>query len=218
MTPRSHAAPYSFPAAPRRQQGAILFIALIVLVAMTLAGIALWRSVDTALGITGNMAFRQSAVQGADKGVKSAGDWLATNSAGTTLQNTNSSLGYFSSRPSSESSGHWFDNSNWTTSVTLANESGFIGQADQAGNVIKYIIHRMCDCSDVSYNGKCAGGVIDQSCALYYPTSGGSAGGSMSVGSPQFEGIPQIYYRITVRVDGPRNTVSVTQVTVLIQV
>ncbi len=43
---------------PGRQGGAILFIALIVLVAMTLAGIAMWRSVDTALGIAGNMAFR----------------------------------------------------------------------------------------------------------------------------------------------------------------
>jgi Tfp pilus assembly protein PilX len=46
---------------PRRQRGAILFIALIVLVAMSLAGIALMRSVDTNVLIAGNLAFRQSA-------------------------------------------------------------------------------------------------------------------------------------------------------------
>jgi Tfp pilus assembly protein PilX len=201
---------------PRRQQGAILFIALIVLVAMTLAGIAMWRSVDTALGIAGNMAFRQATVQGSDKGVKAATDWLATNSGGTTLQNTDSSVGYFSARPATEPD--WFDSANWSNGVTIANENGFVGQPDNAGNVVRYIIHRMCNCADVSYNANCAGTTTANVCALYYPLSGGSAGGSMTVGAPQFEGIPQIYYRITTRVEGPRNTVSVTQVTVLIQV
>ena len=44
----------------RAQQGVILFIALIVLVAMSLAGIALMRSVDTNVLIAGNLAFRQA--------------------------------------------------------------------------------------------------------------------------------------------------------------
>jgi len=202
--------------APRRQGGAILFIALIVLVAMTLAGIAMIRSVDTALGIAGNMAFKQATLQGADRGVKSAFDWLVANSTGTTLQNTNNVVGYFSSRTATEPD--WFDSANWTNSVTLPNEFGQVGNPDAAGNVVRYIIHRMCNCADVPYNANCAGSTTANVCGLYYPSSGGTAGGSMSVGSAQFEGIPQIYYRITTRVDGPRNTVSVVQVTVLIQV
>jgi Tfp pilus assembly protein PilX len=55
-----------------RQRGAILFIALIVLVAMTLAGIALMRSVDTNVLIAGNLAFRQGATAAGDYGVEDA--------------------------------------------------------------------------------------------------------------------------------------------------
>ena len=39
----------------RTQSGVVLFIALIVLVAMTLAGIAIMRSVDTGNQIAGNV-------------------------------------------------------------------------------------------------------------------------------------------------------------------
>ena len=53
---------------PARQQGVVLFIALIVLVAMSLAGVAMVRSVDTSLGIAGNLAFKQSTIQGSDLG------------------------------------------------------------------------------------------------------------------------------------------------------
>ena len=38
----------------------------------------------------------------------------------------------------------------------------------------------------------------------------------MAVGAPQFIGIPQLYYRVTTRVEGPRNTVSVIQSSVLV--
>ena len=49
---------------PRRaQEGVVLFIALIVLVAMSLAGVALMRSVDTALVVAGNFAFKKSAIR-----------------------------------------------------------------------------------------------------------------------------------------------------------
>ncbi|OGA22092.1 MAG: hypothetical protein A3I02_11145 [Betaproteobacteria bacterium RIFCSPLOWO2_02_FULL_67_26] len=201
---------------PRRQAGAVLFIALIVLVAMTLAGIALMRSVDTTLGIAGNMAFKQATVQGADRGVKVAFDWLAANSSGTTLQTTNAAVGYFSAKPANEPD--WFDIAQWTNAVKLANEGGFVGQPDNAGNVVRYIIHRMCNCADIPYNTVCTGSATSNVCALYYPPTGGASGGSMSVGAAKFEGIPQIYYRVTTRVDGPRNTISITQVTVLIQV
>ncbi len=56
---------------PLRQRGAVLLIALIVLVAMTLAGIAMMRSVDTGILVSGNMAFRQSATLAADAGINS---------------------------------------------------------------------------------------------------------------------------------------------------
>ena len=54
----------------RREQGVVLFIALIVLVAMSLAGIALMRSVDTGILIAGNLGFRQNATHVGDLGIE----------------------------------------------------------------------------------------------------------------------------------------------------
>lgn len=191
----------------RGQRGAILFIALIVLVAMSLAGIAMVRSVDTTLGIAGNMAFKQGTIQGSDRGIRAATEWLIANSAGTTLISDNSGAGYYSAVTEVD----WFDLANWGGAVTLDG-----GAPDAAGNTVRYIIHRLCTQADTAYNGLNAG--VPNSCALSYPASGAAAGGSMSVGAPQFEGIPQVHYRVTTRIDGPRNTVSIIQVAILVQV
>lgn len=194
---------------PARQRGVVLLISLIVLVAMTLAGVALMRSVDTAVGVAGNLAFKQSAIQVADKGTHSAAVWLANNSSGTMLQNDNTVTGYFSSRPTVEP--NWYDINSWSQSVVLNG-----GAPDAAGNVVRFMVHRMCTQPNTPYNGANAGNANE--CALYFPLSLAAQGGSMQVGAPQFIGTPQIYYRVTTRVDGPRNTVSVIQSSVLVSI
>lgn len=195
---------------PRRAEaGLVLFIALIVLVAMTLAGVAMMRSVDTGLVVAGNMAFKQSAIMVADRGSQEAVKWLQDNSAGAILQSTNTASGYFSSRPVVEP--NWFDPLSWTQSVAVNG-----GAADASGNKVSYIIHRMCTQPNTPYNGANAG--VANECALYFALSAATSGGSMSVGSPQFIGTPQLYYRVTTRVDGPRDTVSVIQTSVLLTI
>ena len=77
--PRFLSAPREI-AAPRRERGLVLFIALIVLVAMSLAGVALMRSVDTGTVVAGNMAFKQAAIMVADRGTQEAAKWLQDNS------------------------------------------------------------------------------------------------------------------------------------------
>lgn len=189
---------------PRRaQEGIVLFIALIVLVAMSLSGVALMRSVDTGLVVAGNMAFKQAAIMVADRGTQEAAKWLQDNSAGTTLQNSNTAQGYFSSRPPGGDP-NWFDAQSWTQSVAVSG-----GAPDASGNVVRYVIHRMCVNPDAPY---------DVDCALYYSVSAAASGGSMSVGAPQFLGTPQLYYRVTTRVEGPRDTVTVIQSSVLVKV
>jgi type IV pilus assembly protein PilX len=196
---------------PRRaQEGLVLFIALIVLVAMTLAGVALMRSVDTGTVVAGNMAFKQAAIMVADRGTQEAVKWLSANSSGATLQSTNTSQGYFSSRiPGGDPD--WFDPASWTQSVAVNG-----GTPDASGNVVRYVIHRMCTQPDTPYNGANAG--VANECALYYAAGAAASGGSMAVGAPQFIGSPQLYYRITTRVEGPRDTVSVIQTSVLVSI
>ncbi len=59
-----------------RQKGVVLLITLIMLVAMTLAAIALMRSVDTSNLVAGNMAFEQSSLNVADLGTEQAITYL----------------------------------------------------------------------------------------------------------------------------------------------
>ena len=183
-----------------RQRGAVLFIALIVLVAMTLAGIAIMRSVDTTTLIAGNLAFKQGTIQSSDNGIEGGFQWLIANRA--TLANTNLASGYYSARPAGAL--NWNDPATWASAVTVG--------TDAAGNTVSYLIHRMCTCSDSPYNVNC--GATVQQCALDAPVGlppPPAAGDSFAVGAPGFLGDPRVYYRITVRTQGPRNTVSFVQ-------
>src|SRR6266542_4348892 len=44
---------------PHRERGIVLFIVLLIMVVLSMAGVALMRSVDTATGVAGNLALRQ---------------------------------------------------------------------------------------------------------------------------------------------------------------
>jgi Tfp pilus assembly protein PilX len=182
---------------PSRARGAVLFIALIVLVAMTLAGIAIMRSVDTITLIAGNLAFKQGTIQSSDNGIEGGFQWLLANRA--TLANDNLASGYYSSRPAGTL--NWNDPATWASAVALP--------ADAAGNTISYLIHRMCTLSSAAYNA------ANQQCALDAPATGvpppPAMGDSFTVGAPGYLQDPKVYYRITVRTQGPRNTTSFVQ-------
>ncbi len=60
----------------RRQRGVVLLLALIMLVAMTLAGIVLYRQIGTGLIIARNLSFKRTATVAADRGIEAARTWL----------------------------------------------------------------------------------------------------------------------------------------------
>jgi type IV pilus assembly protein PilX len=59
-------------ATPHRQHGVVLFVALIAMVVMSLAGVALIRSVDTAGSVAGNLAFREASVPAVSMAIEEA--------------------------------------------------------------------------------------------------------------------------------------------------
>jgi type IV pilus assembly protein PilX len=63
-------------AAPRAQRGVVLFIALIAMVVMSLAGVALIRAVDTSGSAAGNIAFREASVTAVNLAIEQAVNWL----------------------------------------------------------------------------------------------------------------------------------------------
>jgi len=190
---------------PRAQRGTMLIIALIVLVAMTLAGIATMRSVDTASLTAGNIAFRQASLNSADKGIQ-AGYAFIFGKSNTDLMNDVALSGYYSSAPADEP-----DWSNPITWVNAAKVNG--GAADPSGNVIYYIIHRLCTVAACMPGDKCnnqnnvCGSTPDPS--TFDPSGQDHFRVTARLSKP-----PTYHYRITARSVGPRNSVSIVQVLV----
>ena len=199
----------------RKQRGIAIIVALIVLVAMSLAAIALMRSVDTASLIAGNIAFRQGATLAGDAGVEAARTALL---ALADLTANDTSKGYYATTKAATdidlTGNKLTDKSKW---VKWPNTSG-TGDApacldkDAAGNTVCYIIHRLSDKT----------GALDPATCYTYtqPGGGGGEGGAIEVKGggqgAEVAGVTQGYYRVTVRTAGPRNNISFLQAFIII--
>jgi Tfp pilus assembly protein PilX len=187
-----------------RQHGVALPIALIVLAAMVLAAVSLVRSVDTATMVAGNLTFKQRATHAGDEGIRQAFLWLRNTAMNNpaSLNNTDIGSGYYSTQHADDP--NWNPATNWPAAgaVMLAEDAG--------GNRVSYVIHRLCTLPGVSYNAP------NQQCATYTGSSAASSGGSQSVDAPEFIGVVYVYYRVTARIEGPRNTVSYVQSLMLV--
>lgn len=180
----------------------MLVIALIVLVAMTLAGLGMMRSVDTASIIAGNIGFKQSTLSGADSALQSA----VTALQGIVVaapNDDNPGNGYFAhvEKPDPD----WSQSSTWTGKSFLINN----GNRDDAGNRLSYRIERLCDCSGVSPGGTCPGSTATNFCASSKVNASGS--GVSNTGGASYSYIDKTHYRITVLAEGPRNARTVVQ-------
>jgi Tfp pilus assembly protein PilX len=200
--------------APIRQRGVIVFIALIVLVAMTLAALSLIRSTDTGNIIAGNLAFKQETANTSDMGLETVyrlllqADGLGTGA----LNNDNAFPGYHSQQPAQpENIANYSDPTWYMANGANGQPNGACAvggcAADANGNVTYYTVHRMCTLKNVAYN------VANQLCATLVATNPSQDGNSNSIssGCPSCTPPPQLYYRITTLVVGPRNSESVVQ-------
>jgi Tfp pilus assembly protein PilX len=199
-------------ASPSRERGVVLMIALIVLVAMTLAGLGIIRTIDTGTLVAGNIGYRQSALAGADNGAETALTWLTSNR--TILDNDSPLSGYYASRQDAlditgNKTNSTTDGVDWGGSDPSIPVKAFHAGVDTSGNDVYYIINRLC---------AIPGSVNDpgQSCSKTTQTANGSTQGSPCYGCLPINQQQQIYYRITVRSLGVKNTVSYTQTIVVI--
>ena len=188
-------------ASNNRQRGVVLLVALIVLVALTLAGVALVRSVDTANLVAGNMSFHQSAIQAGERSTELAiSNWLQPNNAmgNTTLHND--AAGYVAAGTAqSPAAGQSWD-AYWAALVAGGLTPQAAGGTDAAGNTVQYVIHRLCAATGAPHLANCA-----------RSPAGTNSGGSQSAGGVAPITNPQVYYRVTTRIQGPRRTVAYIQ-------
>ena len=174
------------------QRGIVLFVAIIVLIAMTLAGLAMMRQLGVGTSIAGNVAFKENATSAADRGTESARRWLKANQA--ILNDDQPAAGYHSS---------WAVTADPTAYDWAAGSFTLVGV--EVGNTVSVYIERLCATPSMSATAPtqvCS----DKADGSGFDRSGGSY---PSVLPPP---LPQPRFRVTTRVDGPRNTRSYTQV------
>ncbi len=207
------------------EAGGSLVVALTLMVAMSVAALALARMVGTDLLLAGNAAFRESAVLGSDAGTEAAIAWLAAQASAapvTALQVDQPTLGYYASVPDgllvtgAAATGtattvgiDWDDDGCASRGVARCLKAAPALALDGAGNRIRFAIHRMCRQAGATQGG-------GNSCLSYQPAQGGGGNrGQLGYGAA-LRILPgeRVYYRVTTRVRGPRNTTVFTQVLV----
>lgn len=251
-----------------KQRGVVLLVALIALVALSLSGIALMRSVDTSNIVSGNFAFNEATTQMAEIGVQEAQNFIAgnlyengvsralnnCNAAGPSLPNGAAAVatgisttvpnGTYSNLNPGRAAGcphfysTYFTDINPTTNLpTNFPPNGWSPTIDvpnlpvncqatpgSCDYTVQYFIERMCSRETWKW---------DTALAPAASAVGGLVNGILTTGwqpgAPTFtaclatpiydNAIPpapivnrgRLYYRITVQVNGPRNTRSLMQ-------
>jgi hypothetical protein len=200
----AQARPVRCSAKRKRQGGVVLFVALLVLVVLLLAGLALVRSTDTATLVMGNLGLEQAATSAADRGIEQAShalfdtalildktvDKLAQNYLAEVGRNADGSIPEVPKVLQEPFSAGAF---------AAAGLSDALIPVDAAGNKSYFVIERMC---------LAAGPPVGSNCNL----SSGAFGADP--GTQHYTGLIRpgdAFYRVTVRIEGPRSTVSYAQ-------
>ncbi len=215
-------------ASARHQGGISLVFSLITLAALSLAAVALIRSVDTGSTILGNLSFKQDTALAADEASRQAVGWLAGRLSGNTLHTDNAAGWYRASNVQSlDATGNSSNAAraviDWTGNTTCSAYAAgtFTGgcvpsQAADAQNgavpglangvTARYVIMRLCSGAGDPLTVSCARPLKDTEAGSTERDeirSGG--GGRLSTLTPSQ------YFRVIVRAQGGRKTVTYTE-------
>jgi len=171
-----------------------LVVALIVLAALGLAATALVRAVDTTVAIAGSLALRDAAIPATDVAIEAAWAALYERNLIADRDRDLPDQGYYASRqPGEDVRG---------VPRVLQRADGYPEGAPVLdagnGNATRYVIERLC---------LGPGPPTPANCALVRPY------GAPAVAIAEPDAAPPMVpaYRVTARVDGPRNTVTHAQ-------
>lgn len=216
MDSRSARAPSSGAAS----RGVALLYSLLALLALSLAAVALVRSVDSGNLVLGNLGFKQDATWTAEQASERAIAWLAAN-AGPTLHDDVPAAGYYaSSLDTLDVTGEASGDAgravvDWRGDACASYAAGSYGVcrsasaeiALNAGNRARYVITRLC-----SGAGSPTAIAVDCASPLQTAASISPNRGDVHYGTGRLSATLSVqYYRVIVRAQGPRNTVTFTE-------
>jgi len=163
----------------------ILFVALLCVLLLSMAAIALARTIATDVAIGGNLALRHQAALATTEGVERAAAALFETGAVADANSDDASRNYFASRQPGE-------NARGVPRTLQAldaypEDAVVVDTGDRFS--LRYIVERLC---------AAPGGPSQDNCALT-PQSVEAASGAPPPGEPA----RTPYYRVSIRVDGP---------------
>lgn len=207
----------------RAERGISLIFALLALVAISLAAVALVRSVDSGGLIVGNVAFKQEALASAERASEQAVTWLTPRIGVATLHADSVGAGYYAtSLDNLDVTGQGSTAAaravvDWDDDNCAAYASGSYGVCMKprlpkvtlaGGNVATWVITRLCaQAGDPQSVG------VDCAAPLVSSSGQSTAKGDYNYSKPENlvdEAFSQ-YYRIVVRAQGARGTVAFTE-------
>jgi type IV pilus assembly protein PilX len=175
-----------------KQSGIVMFVALGVLILMTLAGLAMLRQMSGSVSIAGNLAFKQNATAVGDIGTEAAIALVKPITFNRDV--TNAAIGYYSTWNKTDTDPASYFANTALTSAPITDTA--------TGNTVRYVIHRMCEVANS------AADAVGQYCA----NSGSQKSSGRGYPPPTFDAPVLPYFQITTQIVGPRNTVSYIQV------
>ncbi|MFD0914600.1 hypothetical protein [Methylophilus luteus] len=209
-----------------RQQGLVLFFALLALAVMSIASVALIRSVDTNALLSGNMVFRQTASATSNVALEGITENISKKVSLVNSINHYPQLGYYATCSQFDTQPNalicdgnrlttmaW-DNSNSSLVPSQTDGNDEIRNGiDRQGNEIRYVVERMCSYSNAEVNAGSA--KLDVSRCLMASASGCNDGSYNDVNMSKMKDCPDKssspLYRLTLRIAGPKNTLTFMQ-------
>jgi len=192
---------------PTRQRGVILVITLLVMVALALASVALFRSTDTTATVSGNLMLKQAATSAVDRGIEQTihALWEVVPAPDRTQHNP--AQNYYACVRGTNGACLGAGSAVPKIPDLLRSSSGCSGAGltaglvanDAAGNKSCFVIERMC---------LGTGPAVGSNCNLSTAAFGADPG------TIHYTGLVRpgdAFYRVTVRVEGPRNAVTYAQ-------
>jgi len=205
--------PYKF----FRLQGSGLITVFAILSLISLALLGLIRTVETNMLIIGNHIYKRSTLYATEKGLQAAIEWLTPRVQSNELNSDRYDDGYYAAYGSDVV----FNNRNqdgaavfmdWDGNICEGSDAIFclkpkkISNTGNETNEIQYVIHRLCKTKgspdDVSNNCKRNTKNLDNS-----PQRGQISYGQ----SIRYSNSEYLYYVITTRVKGAKNSISIVQ-------
>lgn len=216
----------------KSQQGVSLIFALVALVALMLGALAMVRNVDSGTQLLGNLGFKQDATAAADQATRQAIAWLNVNAASLNIDIPEK--GYYASSREFDDDGvtakgpidvtgqqyvgtatrqliDWDDNgcaSSVKATYADCSMTRSLIETPINGNTASYVILRLCN--------KTGDYTTDSTIKCAKPLTAGEAGasgrGEISYSdAARYTASSTTYFRVLVRVQGFRNTTSVTE-------